>query len=303
MISDPEEWIKAEEAALKALEAEVADRRRSVSLVLSMSLDESLTWISKKRTTAQDTGTPPARTLRKPATPGSASPLLPQLRKGMTPSAHSPLLTTSMHGGLDADHLSTPTPASGAVQHPASVFKRASARQPLTVSRTMEATRGQIKTISSAAKHSLLTSHRSPVSRLAASPDIKSSQLSSPPVRSKPALASGRLPPIAKTQSPKGVEPNRATTANAVVSSPAPSSTQNVTTERNDFDKEVKTTPAHEDKTPTKAATPARPPATATVTPRSKTRKAVEGVEIRFETRQAIVSRRAESCNFSYEAD
>jgi hypothetical protein len=30
---DPEDWIKAEEAALRALEAEVADKRKSVSLV------------------------------------------------------------------------------------------------------------------------------------------------------------------------------------------------------------------------------------------------------------------------------
>jgi hypothetical protein len=226
--------------------------------------------------------------MRKPATPGSGSPLLPQLRKGMTPSAHSPLLTTSMHGGLDADHLSTPTPASGAAQHPASVFRRASARQPLTVSRTMEATRGQIKTISSAAKHSLLTSHRSPASRLSASPDVKSS----PPVRSKPATNIER-PSSVKPQISTGDEVTaQVKPANTDVASPAQPPAKKVKDGRLASVTEDKATPSKADRTPTKAATPSAPVTSVAATPRSKIRKAVEGVEIRSETRQAVVSPR-----------
>lgn len=198
-----------------------------------------------------------------------------------------------MHGGLDADHLSTPTPASGTAQHPASVFRRASARQPLTVSRTMEATRGQIKTISSAAKHSLLTSHRSPASRLSASPDVKSS----PPVRSKPPTNTGRQPSVAakpQTTAADGpaVQVKPMKPANTDVASPAQSPAQEVRDERLDSVTEDKATPTKAERTPTKAATPSAPVTSAAATPRSKTRKAVEGVEIRSETRQAIVSPR-----------
>lgn len=249
---------------------------------------------SQKRLTAQDTGTPPSRTMRKPATPGSASPLLPQLRKGMTPSAHSPLLTTSMHGGLGMDHLSTPTPAPPATQHPASVFKRASARQPLAVSRTMEATRGQIKTISSAAKHSLLTSHRSPAARLSASPDVKSS----PPIRSKPALTTARQPSTVKPQADILTEPvDDVKAPSPAVTSPAPPSAQVIAKERIDTTNGKEATPVKQERTPTKSNTPPVLSASETVTPRSKTRKTVEGVEIRSETRQAVVSIQGTSRN------
>ncbi|KAJ9121251.1 hypothetical protein QFC24_004927 [Naganishia onofrii] len=263
----PEEWFKAEEAALKALELEVTERRR-------------------QKPQSPQTANTPLVTRRKPSTPGSASPLLPQLRKGMTPSADSPLLTTSMHPGFVSDNLNTPTPNPQPGTAPASVFRRPLGRPTAsTVSRAMEATRGQIKTISTAAKNSVLSNNRSPVPAVTPSP---------PSVKRPATVASSRVvgtnrtlsPKIkaqdspkstaAKTWSPLRVDATQAEAARAVgkPGTVATSDNTSTPTKQPPNDPPAQTLPAaaHE----------------STQTPRTKQRKAVAGVEIRSDTKRAI---------------
>ncbi|KAJ9120949.1 hypothetical protein QFC22_002885 [Naganishia vaughanmartiniae] len=224
---------------------------------------------------------------REPSTPGSASPLLPQLRKGMTPSADSPLLTTSMHPGFVSDNLNTPTPNPQPGTAPASVFRRPLGRPTAsTVSRAMEATRGQIKTISTAAKNSVLSNNRSPVPAMAPSP---------PSVKRQAAAASSRAVGASRTVSPKAKAQESPKVTRAKIGSPLRADTTPADAPGM-VGKTAPVTALEETTTPTKPP-PADPPVQAsaamqesTQTPRTKQRKAVAGVEIRSETKRAIVS-------------
>lgn len=201
----------------------------------------------------------------------------------MTPSAHSPLLTTSMHSGLAVDSPSTPTPAASSGSHPASVFRRPPGRPVTTVSRAMEATRGQIKTISTAAKHSVLSNHRSPVSPLSVPSTVKSS----PTDRSKQPLASGKPSPAVKSK-PTNVQQSPSKAHDP--SSSSAEGTLEIVEEKGSSLQEAGTTPLAPDVAPAKTYDPPGAVSAVAPTPKATSRKAVEGVEVRSETRHAIVS-------------
>lgn len=204
----------------------------------------------------------------------------------MTPSAHSPLLTTSMHSGLAMDNLSTPTPASTSTSHPASVFKRPLGKPVTAVSRAMEATRGQIKTISSAAKHSVLANQHSPVSQLSASPNPKSSpgnHAKQPTGARTPSSAvKSRLTNVGSTSSPK--REDATPTRHAKIPDTPPANNPQVENLSSKPSQPVSAQP------PVQRSPEAE--SVGTTTPKASGRKAVEGVEIRSETRQAIVGSR-----------
>lgn len=202
----------------------------------------------------------------------------------MTPSAHSPLLTTSMHSGLAMDNLSTPTPASTSKTHPASVFRRPPGKPVTAVSRAMEATRGQIKTISTAAKHSVLSNQHSPVTRLASSPNPKSS----PSNRAKQSLGA-RTPSAAIRNRSTEVESSSSPVQN--VATPPRQAEASKTPQRNTSEAEERsTTPQQPVAEPLPIDQSCEAESVGASTPRASGRKVVEGVEIRSETRQAIVS-------------
>ncbi|KAJ9111083.1 hypothetical protein QFC19_001281 [Naganishia cerealis] len=272
-IENPEEWFKAEEAALKALEAEIAERRRL------------------KRQSPSTANTPPTRSLRKPSTPASASPLLPQLRKGMTPSVESPLLTTSMHPGFVSDNLNTPTPNPTSGTAPASVFRRPLGRPTAsTVSRAMEATRGQIKTISSAAKNSVLSNNRSPVPAAAPSP---------PTLMKRPTTTRGLRVPGTDNASSPGMKPlvspklSKMEAGSPLRDDMLQAEAPQMSEKRPDTLASVNTTtpikvPLPEPSIQESAQASSRATQDPTQTPKVRNRKAVAGVEIRSDTRRAI---------------
>lgn len=202
----------------------------------------------------------------------------------MTPSAHSPLLTTSMQSGLAFDNLSTPTPASTLASHPASVFRRPLGKPVTAVSRAMEATRGQIKTISTAAKHSVLSNQHSPVSRLASSPNAKPS----PSSRSRQPLGA-RTPSAAVKTTPVVIEKPNSPKQVDVRSSPRADTSETPKKQGSDVH-DASAKPSTPESAPPLTQDTVDAVSTAASTPKATGRKAIEGVEIRSETRQAIVS-------------